>query len=206
MKKRIYLNFKKIILAIFICSFLYSCTVTTKDISPDDTLHYNEGYDFSDKNTIVKKIVSSLLTKPPLVVAEDRPVIIVYGVANRTDEHISTSNITDDIRTELMGSGRVRFISETQRENIASETGYQYGGAVSPETKIQKAQQIGAQYILTGTLRSMEKKQERQARLTKRVLKYYSLTMELTDITTGLISWTDNVEIVREASKPFIGW
>jgi len=60
--------------------------------------------------------------------------------------------------------------------------------------------------MLTGTLRSIKKKQPKQFRLKKRTLQYYSLTLELTDLQTGLIEWTDNVEIVRESAKPFIGW
>jgi len=30
--------------------------------------------------------------------------------------------------------------------------------------------------------------------------------MELTDIQTSLIEWADSTEIIRESSKPFIGW
>ena len=72
--------------------------------------------------------------------------------------------------------------------------------------KSQKARQVGAEYMLTGTLRSIEKDELRQVRLTKKSLKYYSLNLELTDIETGLIEWADSVEVIREVSKPFIGW
>ncbi len=53
---------------------------------------------------------------------------------------------------------------------------------------------------------SIEKKQPKQFRVKKKNLIYYKLTMELTNLKTGLIDWTDEFEIVREASKPFIGW
>ena len=167
---------------------------------------YDEGYHFSDKKAIVADMVQSLLGKYPLDRATDRPVLIVYGIANRTSEHISTSAITDDIRQALLQSGRVRFINETQRENIQRETSYQYGGNVAAETRVSRARQIGAEYMLTGTLRSMEKKQPRQFRFKKNTLMYYSLNLELTDIKTGLIEWADSTEVIREASKPFIGW
>ena len=182
------------------------CTVTTRTVSPKEELHYDETYDFSDKKTIVKALVNSFLGGFPPHESAERPVIIIYGIANRTSEHISTSGVTDDIRQELLASGKVRFVSETQRGNIARETDYQYGGAVSPETRIQRARQVGARYMLTGTLRSIEKEEPRQVRLKKRSLKYYSLNLELTDIETGLIQWADSVEVIREASKPFIGW
>ena len=182
------------------------CTVTTREVGSDEKVIYDEGYHFSDKKAIVEDMVTSLLSKYPLDRATDRPVLIVYGIANRTSEHISTSAITDDIRQVLLSSGKVRFVNETQRKNIEQETSYQYGGSVAAETRIQKARQVGARYMLTGTLRSIEKTQPHQFRLTKKTLMYYSLNMELTDIESGLIEWADSTEVIREASKPFIGW
>ncbi len=185
---------------------LAGCSVTTREVGPDEKVIYDEGYHFSDKKAIVDDMVKSLLSKYPLLRATDRPVLIVYGIANRTSEHISTSAITDDIRQALLNSGRVRFVNKLQRSNIEKETSYQYGGNVAAETRIARARQVGAKYMLTGTLRSIEKKQPRQFRLKKKTLMYYSLNMELTDIQTGLIEWADSTEVIREASKPFIGW
>lgn len=182
------------------------CTATTRTVSPDEELHYDETYDFSDKKKIVNTLVEPLLATSPLAGATDKPVIVIYGVANRTDEHIDTSGITDDIREALLKAGKFRFVSETQRENIERELSYQQGGPVSPATRVQMARQVGAQYILGGTLRSITKEEPKQVRLKKKEYKYYKLNLELTDIKSGLIEWGDSVEIIREASKPFIGW
>jgi len=183
-----------------------SCTVSTRTVSPEEELTYDETYTFADKKKIVNALVESLKTRPPLGGATDRPIIIVYGIANRTSEHISTSGITDEIRMKILQTGKARFVNKEQRENIINETDYQQGGRVANETKIKLARQLGAKYMLTGTLRSIEKEEGRQVRLTKKSYIYYSLNLELTDIETSLIEWADSVELVREASKPFIGW
>ncbi len=188
---------------------MMGCRATTTEISPNAVIHYNETYDFSDKHAIVKSLVKSLTTEPPLSLVpryKKPPVIVVYGIANRTSEHISTSGITDDIREKLLESGKAQFVNRVQRDNIEREMAYQYGGNVSAETRMQKARQVGAQYMLTGTLRSIEKHQPRQFRLKRKTLMYYSLNLELTNIQTGLIAWSGSVEIAREASQPFIGW
>lgn len=182
------------------------CSATTKDFDASDTIHYDASYDFSDKNRIVSALVESLSRRSPLAARNDRPVVIVYGVANRTSEHISTDLITDDIRQEILETGKARFVNNVQRENIEKEIAYQYGGNVAAETRAQRARQIGAEYMITGTLRSITKKELEQVRLKKRKLQYYSLTLELTDLETGLIEWADSVEIVREEAKPIIGW
>lgn len=196
-------------IVVCLCSLSLSfagCRATTRDVSPEADIHYDETYDFTDKKAIVDELVTSLANKPPLCCREGRPVIVVYNVANRTSQHIDTSGITDDIRQEILASGKARFVNKAQRQSIQKELGYQYGGNVSPETRIQRARQVGAEYMLTGTLRSIKKKQPRQVRLKKKTLQYYSLTLELTHLETGLIEWTDSVEIAREAAKPFIGW
>jgi hypothetical protein len=193
-------------LAAVIVFMMTGCATTTRDISPDEKIHYDEGYDFSDKKAIVTDLVGSLTTKPPLVARYDRPIIIVYGVANRTSEHIETDGITDDIRQELLQSGKARFVNKVQRDNIQSESDYQYGGNVSAETRLTRARQVGAEYMLTGTLRSITKREGKGIRMKRDTLQYYSLTLELTDLQTGLIEWTDSAEIARESSKPFIGW
>lgn len=182
------------------------CTATTRSISPEDQVHYDEAYDFSDKNKIVDALVGPLLSKSPLADTSNRPVIVVYGIANRTSEHISTDLITDDIREAMIKSGRFRFVNKVQRDNITRETEYQQAGAVDPATRVKLARQTGAQYMLTGTLRSIEKEEPRQVRLKKKSLRYYSLHIELTNLETSEIEYVDSVEIAREASKPIIGW
>ena len=194
------------LMSISLLIMMVGCTVSTRNIAPDAEVIYDEGYHFSDKKKIVDHLVGSLLSKQPLAGAADRPVVVVYRVANRTSEHISTSGITDDIRQTLIQSGKVRFINKVQRESIENEVQYQYGGNVDPATAVLMASQVGAKYMLTGTLRSIEKKQPRQVRLKKKVLMYYSLNLELTDIETSIIEWADSAEVIREASKPFIGW
>ena len=183
---------------------LSACAATTKSIDPDSDIHYDANYDFSDKKEIVAALTDSLLSSVNTESA--KPMVIVYAVANETSEHINTGGITDDIRLSLIKSGEYRFINRIQRQNIVKETDYQKAGYVAPEEQISEGRQLGADYILSGTLRSIEKKQPRQWRLNKKKLVYYSMNMELTNLTTGEISWADNVEIARESSQPIVRW
>lgn len=200
-------GFRLFFLLVFFISAagFFGCTVTTRTVQPDEEVHYDEEYDFSDKKKIVDSLVSSL-RQVKFIDTSSRPVVVVYGVQNRTSEHISTKLITDDIREALMETGQFRFINKQQRENIAKETDYQYGGAVDPTQRVLLAKQAGAKYMLTGTLYSIEKEEPKQVRLKKKTLNYYKLHLELTDLESGLVEWTKGVEIIREASKPFIGW
>jgi uncharacterized protein (TIGR02722 family) len=186
---------------------LSGCAATTRTLDPGTEQHYDASYDFSDKKQIVRTLTESLLSSPNITTeTSNKPVIIVYGVDNETSEHINTGGITDDIRLSLIKSGEYRFLNRKQRANVQDETDFQYAGYVPPEQRVIEGRQLGANYILSGTLRSIQKKQPKQWRLNKKELIYYSMNMELTDLQSGEISWADNVEIVREASRPIIGW
>lgn len=185
---------------------LSACAATTRTLDPDVEQHYDASYDFSDKKQIVNSLTDSLLSSPVVPTETEKPIIIVYGIDNETTEHISTAGITDDIRLRLIQSGEYRFINRQQRENLTAEADYQYAGFVAPEQRVSEGRQLGADFILSGTLRSIEKTQARQWRLNKRELIYYSMNLELTNLETGEISWADAVEIARESSRPIIGW
>lgn len=185
---------------------LSGCGATTRAIDPSSDIHYDASYDFADKKEIVDALTSSLIATPRIGREDGRPIVVVYGITNQTSEHIDTGGITDDIRLELIKSGEYRFLNRRQRDNILDETDYQYAGYVAPEQRVAEGRQLGADYILSGTLRSIEKKQPRQWRLNKRKLVYYSMTLEMTDLESGEIVWADDVEIARESSQPIIGW
>lgn len=194
-----------LIMSCLIFLTMAGCSATTKNINPKGDMHYDATYDFSDKNQIVERLVTPLLSAP-VFPPREKPILIVYPVVNKTSEHISTGGITDAIRLKLIQSGRFRFINERQRENIQMETSYQDQGFVDPAMRIEKGRQLGADYILSGTLRSIKSEQARQWRLYKKERIYYSLDLTMTDLKTGEIVYADEAELAREASKPIIGW
>jgi uncharacterized protein (TIGR02722 family) len=178
---------------------------STRNLNPKDEVHYDASYDFSDKAKIVDGLVTPLLAAPVFPVQE-KPIMVIYPVVNETTEHISTSGITDDIRMKLVQSARFRFISEDQRVNIQKETKYQYQGYVDPAMRVEQGRQLGANYIMSGTLRSIKKKEPKQVRLTREERIYYSLNLTITDLKTSEVVYENQVEIARESSKPIIGW
>ena len=191
---------------LLIATLLSGCAATTRTLDPDVEKHYDASYDFSDKKQIVNSLTDSLLSAASMPTETIKPIIIVYGIDNETSEHINTGGITDDIRLRLIQSGEYRFINRKQRENLVAEADYQYAGFVAPEQRVSEGRQLGADFILSGTLRSIEKQQPNQWRLRKRKLIYYSMNLELTNLETGEISWADGVEIARESSRPVIAW
>lgn len=143
----------------------------------------------TDLQMIAEKMVRSMLAAP--VIAEaNRPVLQVSAVRNQTGEHIDTKAITDKIRTTLIQSGKVQFTAADARQEMVDELQYQRdSGYVDPSTRTPVGRHVGASYLLTGDIASIRKSKDD----TKDV--YYKITLNLVDLETGLISWTDEKEI-----------
>ncbi|MCL1037148.1 penicillin-binding protein activator LpoB [Shewanella corallii] len=162
----------------------------------------NENFGSSDLQAITAKMVDSMLTFPPVVAltANERPVIFVDRIKNKTSEHIDTESVTDSISNQLLRSGKFRFIDMTKVDAVRKQLDYQNNsGMVDPSHAIKFGRQIGAQYMLYGNLSSIVK----QDGSTKDV--YYKMTMRLMDLDTGLIEWSDEKEIRKTKSKSFLG-
>ena len=130
---------------------------------------------------------------------------MIAGVQNRTKRYVDTKALTDRVRTLLFQSGKVQFVNEVQREALLREQGYQAAN-VTPETQVAVGRQIGAKYMFSGSFVEMEKTSPREVRVSRKEINYYKLTIEVTDLETGLIAWTTEKEFAREARLPLIGW
>lgn len=197
---------RRIMLFAFAVGFMFcSCRVTVKSLNPEEDVRYTAEYSYTDLKVLSSEMASRIL-KSDIAKEEPPPVMIIFGIENRTNEHIDTRALADAIRTQLIQSGRFQFVNEAQRQRIEQEIVYQNQGYISPESRIQIGKQVGAKYMLTGSLISITQDELKQVRIKKKNLRYYRLTLEITDLNTNLIVWTDEQEIVREQAKPFIGW
>jgi curli biogenesis system outer membrane secretion channel CsgG len=114
-------------------------------------------------------------------------------------------NVSDRIRTLLLRTGKVRFVNAARREDLLKEQGYQAAHATA-ETQTAVGRQLGAQYMLTGSLTEMKQRSPRQVRVSKQKIRYYKLTLEITDLETSEIAWTTERDFARRVSEPLIGW
>lgn len=124
---------------------------------------------------------------------------MVTKLQNKTSEHIDTQNIMDMVRVELSRGGRVSFVDKAAREDIKDEYEYQNSGMVGRETKKGPGGQIGADFIINGRLDSIVQ----QAGKDKTV--YYKLTLNMTNLKTGIIVWSDYKQIRKKFRKQRVG-
>lgn len=153
----------------------------------------------TDVQLISEKMVGSLLETP--VFGTDRPVIWVAPLRNKTSEHIDTKLVTNKIRTSLIKSGKVRFTAAADVKNeLQEQLDYQNDpSVVDPRTAAARAKQIGAKFMLYGEISSIVKESGKSR------LVDYTVTLNLTNVATGIIEWADDKTIRKGSTRRAVG-
>lgn len=159
----------------------------------------NDQWSETDMQKTVQELVASLVAHPSVAQAKAPPILIVTQLQNKTSEHIDTQSIMDMITVELTNSGKVAFIDKAARTDISEEYEYQGSGAVQGDTKKGPGGQIGADFILNGRMDSIVQE------VGKDKTVYYKITLNLTNLKTSVITWTNHKQIRKAYRKKSIG-
>jgi uncharacterized protein (TIGR02722 family) len=167
------------------------------DVQKENLL--NDRWSETDMQKSVQDLVAGMLNSRAIKKATKPPLVMVTNLQNKTSEHIDTQNIMDMVRVELQKTGDVEFVDKEAREDIKNEYDYQNSGMVSDTTKKGPGGQTGADYVMNGRLDSIV--QEVGADKTV----YYKLTLNLTNLKTGVIVWSDYKQMRKVFEKKRIG-
>lgn len=168
-----------------------------QDVEKENNL--NDQWSETDMQKTVKSMVDSLIAHPVIASAKTPPIVMVTGLQNKTSEHIDTQSIMDMVRVELMKTGKVSFIDKEARGDISEEYNYQNSGMVGADTKKGPGNQIGADYIVNGRLDSIVQEVGKEKTI------YYKMTLNLTNLKTSVINWTDQKQIRKYYKKKSVG-
>jgi uncharacterized protein (TIGR02722 family) len=156
----------------------------------------------SDLQQIAQTLVESMLTFPTVVeeTSKRRPVIVIDRVKNKTMQHIDTESITDSIRARMIKSGKFRFIDRTTDAQAIDEVRYQQeSGLTKKGGAVKFGQQVAPEYMLTANVSEITQRDSD----TRDV--YYKFTMNLKNLTTGILEWSDEKEIRKTAERAGFG-
>lgn len=155
-----------------------------------------------DVRRTVEKMVDSMLADQAFIqeVGGRRPVLDISGIKNRSTMHIDMTSITDSIRTKLLRSRRFRFMDRaTSADDLEFMNDQALNGLTDPTKAVQAGQQSAAQMYLYGALTEMR---QQVGGVTDR---YYKFTLNLKDLRSGEIIWSDEQEIRKEQTRSTFG-
>ncbi|WP_243375312.1 penicillin-binding protein activator LpoB [Geotalea sp. SG265] len=156
----------------------------------------------ADLQQIAATMVDSLLAFPPVaeITATRRPVISVDRIKNKSMQHIDMEAVTDSIRAKLIKSGKFTFVDRSTEAAVLEELKYQQNsGMVDPEKAVEMGKQHGAEYILSGNFAEIEQRGDDVRDV------YYKFTLNLKNLRTGLLEWSDEKEIRKVWKRSTFG-
>lgn len=122
-----------------------------------------------------------------------RPIIIVGGIKNNTQDYINTLTFTRNFEREMLNSGRVRVVAaKGDRPDLRDERlqGQEWNSA---QTRKQMKNETGADLMLLGDINDIQ-----QRSLDGRtVSKYYQVNLDLTDLESNEKVWIGSVEVKK---------
>ncbi|MBK2123646.1 penicillin-binding protein activator LpoB [Fangia hongkongensis] len=167
-----------------------------------DTTSIN--FNSTDLQTTTQKMVSGMMSSPAVarITADGKqPVVFFSTIRNETAEHINTNMLANTVSTEVINSGKFRFTDMSQVKQMKQQMDYQAeSGMVDQKTATKMGQQIGAQYMIYGSIADMQSMNSDQQSL------FYLITLKMIDIKTGVIIWQDQKQIRKVQKRSSFGW
>jgi len=121
----------------------------------------------------------------------NKPSVIVGLIKNKSHEHIDAETFIKDIEKAIIHNGSVRLVQAgDKREELRGERAGQQDFA-SPETIKKWGREMGADFMLQGTINSIVDSYNNQQ------VVYYQVDLELTNIETNEIVWLDGKKIKK---------
>jgi hypothetical protein len=188
--------------SLFVLALIFGLTITSCESSSVRRVDPNTQTDLSGYwndtdvrivcNTLIDDCLDSLQNSDAVAKKGPRPVIAVGSFRNQSDEHIDTSIISKRMEMAILNSGRASFVaSGSHRDEIRTEREEQQSWA-SEESAKALANETGADFYLTGSVKAIEDQAGNQATRT------YFVYAELTDIESNQVIWIgENDEIKK---------
>ena len=155
-----------------------------------------------DVRRTVEKMVDSMLADQEFIaeIGGKRPVLDITGIKNRSSMHLDMRSITSSIRTKLLRSRRFRFMDRsTAADDLQIMNDQALNGMTAPSKAVKMGRQSAAQMYLYGELSEMRQHVDG---VTDR---YYKFTLNLKDIGSGEIVWSDEQEIRKQQETSVFG-
>lgn len=184
---------QKLILILSLSLMFFSCSpkVLYDDPRKVETLTIN--FSSTDLQIISQAMVDSLL-QSVITNNDNKPIIVIEELKNKTAEYIDTSIITDSIRAKLSNSGLVQFgVNIDELDGQISEIDRQQNEYYDENLSVEKGKLAGADYRLAGSLVSIDKVKKKLFKTKKD--KFYKLSLQLWNIKTGVMVWADEKDI-----------
>ncbi|MFO7838066.1 MAG: penicillin-binding protein activator LpoB [Desulfosalsimonadaceae bacterium] len=170
-------------------------------VETDRTIDLSGRWNDTDSRLVSEAMIEDALERPWIKEFQSRhdnrkPAVIVGAIQNRSHEHINTQTFVKDLERALINSGKVSFVAAGgQREQLRAERLDQASHA-SEATAKSEGMEIGADYMLQGTINTITDQAEGEK------VMYYQVNLELINIESHRKVWIGEKKIKKYIEQP----
>lgn len=195
---------KKWVFALLVVPFVFGCSPSIKRVETNLVKDVGGGWNDTDAQMVAAKMINDCLNagwyNKTLLKLGKEPVVIVGTVSNNSMEHINTEVFVEEIQRALINSGKVEFVaSKSERGEVRTER-LEQDEFASEETRKAFGKEIGADFMLSGTLNSVVDKSGKKA------LVFYQVNMKLINLETNQIVWNGQKQIKKYVKRSKVAW
>ena len=167
-------------------------------VDPNETIDLSGRWNDSDSRLVSEEMIGDLLTSawiPRYLKANDkRPVVVVGLVENKSHEHINSETFIKDVEKAIIRDGNIRLVVAGEKRNELRKERAEQQDYASPETTKKWGKELGADFILQGTINSIVDSYKKQKVVT------YQIDLQLTNIETNEVVWMGDKKIKKQNS------
>ena len=167
-------------------------------VDPNETIDLSGRWNDSDSRLVSEEMIGDLLTSawiPRYLKANDkRPVVVVGLVENKSHEHINSETFIKDVEKAIIRDGNIRLVVAGEKRNELRKERAEQQDYASPETTKKWGKELGADFILQGTINSIVDSYKKQKVVT------YQIDLQLTNIETNEVVWMGDKKINKKIS------
>jgi hypothetical protein len=184
--------------------FAAGCGKSVKRVETEEVIDLSGRWNDTDSRLVSEEMVQDSLNRPWLARfmgahGGKQPVVIVGTVRNRSHEHISVQTFVKDLERALINSGDVGFVaSRGERDEIREERKDQAVYS-SEETAKEHGREVGADYMLQGSIDTIEDKEGG-----KKVM-FYQVNLEIIDLESNMKVWIGEKKIKKFIKRGALG-
>ncbi len=178
-----------------------ACSTKVTRMEPDETRDLSGQWNATDSRLVSEQVIDEVMTHPwaeryRQENAGRAPVVIVGSIRNRSHEHISVETFVRDVERALINAPGVDVVAAgEEREAIREERGDQDLHAAE-ETRKAMGRELGADFMLQGTLNSILDQEGR------REVVFYQVDMNLTSLADNRRVWAGQKQIKKYVQRP----
>lgn len=167
-------------------------------VDPNETIDLSGRWNDSDSRLVSEEMIGDLMTSawiPKYLKANDkRPVVVVGLVENKSHEHINSETFIKDVEKAIIRDGNIRLVVAGEKRNELRKERAEQQDYASPETTKKWGKELGADFILQGTINSIVDSYKKQKVVT------YQIDLQLTNIETNEVVWMGDKKIKKQIS------